>query len=85
VSLIAVNNIIVVAYQCSKCHQLSLSLIAVNETPLMGEPYSHLKSKVGHILAKATDVRINLNIDEVWRYVGERRLKSLSHLAYPTS
>ena len=34
-SLIAVNNIIVVTY-CSKFHRLSLSLIAVNETPLMG-------------------------------------------------
>jgi hypothetical protein len=38
VSLITVNNIIVVTY-CSKCHRLSLSLIAVNETTLMGRPY----------------------------------------------
>jgi hypothetical protein len=27
--------------------------------------YSHLKSKVGNILAKATVLRINLNIDDV--------------------
>jgi len=37
VSLITVNNIIVVTY-CSKCHRLSLSLIAANETPLIEEP-----------------------------------------------
>ena len=36
-SLITVNNIIVVTY-CSKCHRLSLSLITVNETPVMDEP-----------------------------------------------
>jgi hypothetical protein len=40
VSLIAVNNIIVVTY-CSKCNRLSLSLIAVNETPLMGPRMPH--------------------------------------------
>jgi hypothetical protein len=39
VSLIAVNNIIVVTY-CSKCNRLSLSLIPVNETPIMGRPYT---------------------------------------------
>ena len=39
VSLITVtgNNIIFVTYY-SKFHRLSLSLIAVNETPLMGRP-----------------------------------------------
>ena len=36
VSLIAVNHIIVVTYY-SKCHQLSLSLIAVNGITLIGE------------------------------------------------
>jgi hypothetical protein len=36
-SLIAVNNIIVVTYY-SKWHRLSLSLIAVNETPAIAEP-----------------------------------------------
>ncbi len=35
VSLIAVNNIIVVTYY-SKCHRLSLSLIAVNGITLIG-------------------------------------------------
>jgi hypothetical protein len=45
VSLIAVNNIIVkkvsltVTY-CSKRHQLSLSLLAVNEITLIGRPFS---------------------------------------------
>jgi hypothetical protein len=64
VSLIVVNNKIVVTYQCSKCHRLSLSVITVNENPLMGEPYeSHLKSKVGRILVKDAVLRINLNID----------------------
>ena len=43
-SLIAVNNIIVVTYW-SKFHRLSLSLIAVNETPVMGWPYSTQKNK----------------------------------------
>ena len=38
VSLIAVNNIIVVTY-FSKCHRLSLSLIAVNGITLMDKPY----------------------------------------------
>ncbi len=38
-SLITVNNIIVVTY-CSKCHRLSLSLIAVNGITLVGRPYS---------------------------------------------
>jgi hypothetical protein len=38
VSLIAVKNIIVVTY-CSKRHRISLSLIAVNETPLITQPY----------------------------------------------
>ena len=38
VSLIPVKNIIVVTY-CSKSHQLSLSLIAVNEIPLITQPY----------------------------------------------
>jgi hypothetical protein len=38
VSLIAVNNIIVVTY-CSKCHRLSLSLIAVNGITVMDKPY----------------------------------------------
>jgi hypothetical protein len=38
VSLMTVNNIIVVTF-CSKCHRLSLQLIAVNETPLITEPY----------------------------------------------
>ncbi len=35
VRLFVVNNIIVVTY-CSKCHRLSLSLIAINEIMLMG-------------------------------------------------
>jgi hypothetical protein len=38
VSLIVVNNIIVVTYW-SKCHRLSLSLIAVNGITLMDKPY----------------------------------------------
>ena len=33
------NNIMVVTY-CSKCHRLSLSLIAVNEITLMDKPYT---------------------------------------------
>ena len=37
-SLIEVNIIIIVTY-FSKWNRLSLSLIAVNETPLMSEPY----------------------------------------------
>ena len=39
VSLIEVNNIIVVTY-CSECHRLSLSLLAVNEITLIGRPFS---------------------------------------------
>ena len=45
VSLIAVNNIMrpkSVTYNvtyCSKCHRLSLSLIAVNEITLIGRPF----------------------------------------------
>ena len=39
-SLTAVNKIIVVTY-CSRWNQLSLSLVAVNETPLMARPYVH--------------------------------------------
>ena len=40
-SLIPVKNIIVVTY-CSKSNRLSLSLITVNETPLITQPYSSL-------------------------------------------
>jgi hypothetical protein len=36
-NVITVNNIIVVSY-CSRCHRLQLSLIAVNEAPLMVKP-----------------------------------------------
>ena len=41
VSLIAVNNIIVVTYY-SKCHRLSLSLIAVNEKHTLPDVERHV-------------------------------------------
>ena len=44
VSLIAVNKIIVVTY-CSKCHRLSLLLIAVNGITLMGKVLPSLSTR----------------------------------------
>ena len=46
-SLITVNNIMVVTYY-SKCHQLSLSLIAVNGITLMDKPYWGLRRTSHH-------------------------------------
>ena len=50
-SLIAVNNIIVVTYY-SKCQRLSLSLIAVNGITLMGKPYPSLLEGVDMVFCQ---------------------------------
>jgi hypothetical protein len=78
VSLITVNNIIVkkvslkVSLIASKCHRLSLSLITVNEPPVMVKPYFHFrrvvfssqfKSSVDNILVKVAVLRIPFDLD----------------------
>ena len=81
-SLITVDNIIVVTYN-SKCHRLSLSLIVVNETPVMVKPYmSSTRHSFTSLTVNTTPVRHEVvklftsTHDNIIQTTGIRRVSS---------